>query len=1085
MSEGSAEDRPGTGRRAWTTGAALLAAWSFAAAEANAQRLWSVGEATRAPDGPAAAMEGATVGPGPGGVAGARRAGWTAEVRVRFDYLRLGFGRVELPLPDGSAIEAENAVFEDRGGGNLMWTGEVPGAGYESVLFTVQDGHLVGWFGEPGGPKYVVRARPDGSGSLREELEPSGDWCGVGRRPEEMPGGSVPPAAESGRPDGGAGRAPGAAGSASERPGAVASEADGDRLDILFLYTTGTARQWEEEVGRAAAGVQQFEDYLNMVLRNGALPATANLIPKLWNPEVNNHPLARGGHFRDDTSPAWQLEFTQSASVAALRDRYRADLVHFVPELIAWGAGGFATLRQDLRVAVLTGWSTPYPGIFAHEIGHNLGGRHEPATFGERFGDAQAGAVRPHAFGHTDLTSCSEREGWDGRSVCPMTVMSYGSEAWETPGLAAAKEPFYSSVRHKPNGWTIGVAGMSEVERVLQETIPVAVRSGEESVWLSEQFPTIGARWTGRDTVRVTWSRYSGGTRQIAAYFAAAGGANNYYFWWAGSTPPPSLEGWGSPNVTPIFEADGATTGVDVGGLRPAGGYRIAVGPYHSGSFSDPFVLAPPRPAPGSPAPPSGVNAGWAGSDRVRLTWADNSNDESGFEVWYRKWSGYPRGEDTLWRRHGAPLPAGTRSVSVGGLKIEEDVVGDGLGTVNRGRYSFVVLAYNDRGFSTSEDLHIELRPGAVLLLPPADPLAFEPGTSVPDQRWEEGAFIAPLSLPAASGGQGELTYSLSPPPPEGVSFDRSLRTLSGRPTTVSGPVEYTYAATDATGASASLSFTIEVVEAGGSCRSSSSATCLQGSRYEVAVDWWTADGQSGDARVADVGTADSGLFWFFSATNWELLVKVLDGCAVNGHHWVFGAATTDVGYRVRVTDTESGTVREYRNEAGRAAPAIADVTAFSEACAATGATAAGRTSEPRDPPDPRQPLGLRQPHGSLASPRTAAPILALQDGRFEVGVQWTTEGGETGPGSAAPERTVDSGLFWFFEPSNWEMLVKVLDGCAQNGHYWVLAGSATTLGFEIAVTDTEAGAVRRYLKADRREPAAAFVDVSAFPCSP
>ena len=44
---------------------------------------------------------------------------------------------------------------------------------------------------------------------------------------------------------------------------------------------------------------------------------------------------------------------------------------------------------------------------------------------------------------------------------------------------------------------------------------------------------------------------------------------------------------------------------------------------------------------------------------------------------------------------------------------------------------------------------------------------------------------------------------------------------------------------------------------------------------------------------------------------------------------------------------------------------------------------------------------------------------------------------------------------------------------------------SRSAAGFETAVTDTEAGAVRRYLKADRRQPAAAFVDASAFPCSP
>ena len=360
-------------------------------------------------------------------------------------------------------------------------------------------------------------------------------------------------------------------------------------------------------------------------------------------------------------------------------------------------------------------------------------------------------------------------------------------------------------------------------------------------------------------------------------------------------------------------------------------------------------------------------------------------------------------------------------------------------------------------------------------------PPTFDASATIPDQRWTEGAVIKPLVLPAARGGDGEVRYSLSPAPPLGVAFDDSSQTLSGRPMAVSGPAEYTYAATDSTGASASLSFTIEVVEPEGNCRSTGAATCLQDARYEVTVDWWTADGQSGAGQAASVGTSDSALFWFFNSTNWELLIKVLDGCAVNDRHWVFGAATTDVGYRVTVTDTEAGSVREYRNEPGQAAQAIADVAAFDEACSTAGLAVAGQAPTSTSAHDPR---ASRDPLGSFESKQTADPSLVLQNGRFDVRVQWTTAGGGTGPGSAAPERTVDSGLFWFFEPSNWEMLVKVLDGCARNGHYWVLAGSATTLGFEIAVTDTQADAVRRYVKTDRREPAAAFVDVAAFPCS-
>ena len=98
-------------------------------------------------------------------------------------------------------------------------------------------------------------------------------------------------------------------------------------------------------------------------------------------------------------------------------------------------------------------------------------------------------------------------------------------------------------------------------------------------------------------------------------------------------------------------------------------------------------------------------------------------------------------------------------------------------------------------------------------------------------------------------------------------------------------------------------------------------------------MKWLTDDGGSGLGRVVHAGTNDSGLFWFFGRPNWEVLVKVLDGCALNGHVWVFGASTTDVGYSILVTDTVTGLVKEYRNPPGQPAAAITDSMAFPESC--------------------------------------------------------------------------------------------------------------------------------------------------------
>ena len=118
-----------------------------------------------------------------------------------------------------------------------------------------------------------------------------------------------------------------------------------------------------------------------------------------------------------------------------------------------------------------------------------------------------------------------------------------------------------------------------------------------------------------------------------------------------------------------------------------------------------------------------------------------------------------------------------------------------------------------------------------------------------------------------------------------------------------------------------------------GSCRPDAETLCLQDSRYEVRTEWWTGDGETGTASIAEEGTSDSGLFWFFDKENWEVLIKVLDGCSINGNVWVFGASTTNLGYVITVTDTATGSTREYRNEPGLPAPAITDLAAFPESC--------------------------------------------------------------------------------------------------------------------------------------------------------
>jgi len=97
----------------------------------------------------------------------------------------------------------------------------------------------------------------------------------------------------------------------------------------------------------------------------------------------------------------------------------------------------------------------------------------------------------------------------------------------------------------------------------------------------------------------------------------------------------------------------------------------------------------------------------------------------------------------------------------------------------------------------------------------------------------------------------------------------------------------------------------------------------LQHQRFRVEVSWAAGGGQTGRGHVVAGHADDSAIFWFFAPQNWELMVKVLDGCALNNRYWVFISAATDVQYEVTVTDTITGTSFRSTNPLGRLAPAV------------------------------------------------------------------------------------------------------------------------------------------------------------------
>ena len=89
-----------------------------------------------------------------------------------------------------------------------------------------------------------------------------------------------------------------------------------------------------------------------------------------------------------------------------------------------------------------------------------------------------------------------------------------------------------------------------------------------------------------------------------------------------------------------------------------------------------------------------------------------------------------------------------------------------------------------------------------------------------------------------------------------------------------------------------------------------------------------TPAGARVDASNNHLESRASGLLYFFDRDNVEVLVKVLDGCAINGHRWAFAAPATDLGFHLVVTGPE-GQKWTHRNAAGRIAEPRIDTAAL------------------------------------------------------------------------------------------------------------------------------------------------------------
>ena len=350
--------------------------------------------------------------------------------------------------------------------------------------------------------------------------------------------------------------------------------------------------------------------------------------------------------------------------------------------------------------------------------------------------------------------------------------------------------------------------------------------------------------WRGATAIEYTWSKPASGSFPLSGYGVLM---------WKGSEQHP---GWGE-----AVNLAATTLRKRYTGLEPNTRYKFRIhacnedeGPpkvaycgWWSGIHEVTTLAAtpPPTAAPSAPTSPHSIRSDQVGATSFRVHWSPHANTGAsaltGFGILVRQ-SGSAWDENrTVW--------VGTNSPH------RYSVTGRDAGTT----YVVKIKACNGSGgrsscSSWSTDLRVKTTGGTTVTPtatapPPAGAPSFGSVAALSSNVLVGHA--ATLTLPAASGGSGGLTYQLAPAVGNGLTFDGATRTLAGTPQAAANRTTYTYSVTDAANSTAQIPFHVTIFDV--------SVNVVQGNRYRQLAnsEWGVLDYASVVLREAGFTRTD------------------------------------------------------------------------------------------------------------------------------------------------------------------------------------------------------------------------------------
>lgn len=278
----------------------------------------------------------------------------------------LNVNSISIELFDGKVVLIDKSKIEKRGTNNFTWYGKIKDLPASEVILTFVDGYLTGNVtindkNSKSSNSYAIESAGDDLYIVREfdytnmPDEPWDSMLNMLDKPE-ITKQQMEEASD--------------AISNSNLTNQTTAADTGASIDLMVVYTNQTA---------LAAGTSINSQIQNAVDRTNLSFANTGLTGRIRLVHTENIPYQEGGGYLvmlNDLAAGTN----GAGGVAALRNTYRADLVSMFAEDGSYCGIGFLNSNESSAFTVVNRGCSAGNLSLAHEIGHNFGAHHDPAT---------------------------------------------------------------------------------------------------------------------------------------------------------------------------------------------------------------------------------------------------------------------------------------------------------------------------------------------------------------------------------------------------------------------------------------------------------------------------------------------------------------------------------------------------------------------------------------------------------------------------------------------------------------------------------------------------------------------------------